>query len=179
MEEINSNSSLVYLSLGSNLGDRFQNLQSAIDLIKKEGCEVLSISSIYETPPLGFVTDDYFYNICISIKTLFNPEGLLDKLLEIEQVLGRTKKTNINIETPIYSSRIIDIDIIFFDQLISKTDKLSIPHPLFTQRKFVLVPLNEIASNYREPVSKLKINELLAICKDTSVLHRTRFKLLS
>lgn len=177
MEELNSNSSLVYLSLGSNLGDRLQNLQLAIDLIKKEAGEILSVSSVYETPPLGFNSDDLFYNICVSLNTQFRPEELLQILLDIEIQLGRTVKTKLDNVIPVYSSRTIDIDIIFFNNLVLTTSQLTIPHPLFKHRKFVLAPLNEIASNHKDPLSNLKIGELLAICKDPSFLYKLTFKL--
>lgn len=175
MEVKRSKKSVVYLSLGSNLGDRLENLQSAIRLIGQKTGEIISVSPVYETPPLGFESNDYFYNSCIAIQTDLTPDVLLGKLNEIEQLLGRTKKTAVENRANVYSSRTIDIDILFYDDLILKTAKLTIPHTLFASRKFVLFPLNDIASDYVDPLSQRKVSELLSICKDLSDLYRTEF----
>ena len=177
MEKIKAAYSLVYLSLGSNLGDRFQNLKSAIELIGEKAGYIVNKSSVYETPPLGFKSDDYFYNCCIAVQTTLQPGELLELLLQIEKQLGRQQKTKMEKGEPVYFSRPIDIDIIFYDHLVLISEKLRIPHALFDTRKFVLSPLAEIAGDYTDPRSGLKINELLSICVDISELRKASFEL--
>lgn len=173
MEEVKSDNTTVYLSLGSNLGDRLQNLQSAIDSINSKVGKICSVSSVYETPPLGFESNEHFYNICLSLYTQLDPIELLFQLQQIEIELGRKRKSGEENGIVIYSSRIIDIDILFYGSLLIDSEKLSIPHALFADRKFVLFPLNEIASNFTDPLSKLEIKDLLSMCNDTSILYKT------
>ena len=115
---------ICYLSLGSNIGDRLNFIRKALDLLKDEKLIIDKISSVYECQPWGFVGSDFF-NICIKTKTFYNPYQLLKKLQKVEKRLGRV---NVKKES-LYSSRTIDLDILFFDNLIVNKKELIIPHP--------------------------------------------------
>ena len=143
--------SKVYISLGSNQGDKFKNLQDAIDLIFTKIGKVNIISRVYKSPAFGFDGDE-FLNTCICIETELNPKALLKGLIAIEKSLGRvrTKKNG-------YESRSIDLDIIFFEDEIVNIKKLTIPHPEMQNRKFVLLPLNDIASKIEHPIFKKEV----------------------
>jgi len=134
----------VYLSLGSNLGDKKTNLEKAVSLISKEVGKTVSVSSFYQSAPQGFESENNFLNAVILIETTLSPFELLAKTQEIEKKMGRKTKTA---ET--YSDRIIDIDILFYDDLIVDTSELKIPHPLWKERDFVKIPLREICTNAR------------------------------
>tara|TARA_R110001592_G_scaffold119736_2_gene323121 strand:- start:4145 stop:5269 length:1125 start_codon:yes stop_codon:yes gene_type:complete len=153
---------ITYLSLGSNQGDKFNNLQKAIYLIAEKIGPISKISSAYKTPAVGFNGDD-FLNICIKISTYLPPETLLKNILEIEKHLGRVRN-----KSDKYSNRIIDIDILLFDDEIIFSQELTVPHPKMLERKFVLVPLIEIASEVIHPVTKTHINKCIESCQDTS-----------
>ena len=156
--------SIVYISLGSNQGDKFKNLQAAIDLIFIRIGKVLIISKVYKSPAFGFDGDE-FLNTCICIETAFNPSQLLKELLKIEKLLGRvrTKKKG-------YQSRSIDLDIIFFEDEIVNTKILKLPHPEMKNRRFVLMPLNDIASKIKHPKLNEEVSVLLESCDDKSIL---------
>lgn len=145
----------VYLSLGTNMGDKKKNLLEAIEKIGKlENTKVTSQSTILETEPFGYTEQDMFLNACIEIKTLFTPPELLEKLLGIELEMGRVRTIK-------WGPRIIDIDILFFDDEIIQDKNLAVPHPWISERMFVLEPLCEIAPNLihpleRKPVATLK-----------------------
>ena len=167
MEELKKKS-IVYLSLGSNLGDRFLNIQNAIDLIEETIGIILICSSIYENPPIDFEADDLFYNCCLKLKTNLSVEEVLIKTQAIENKIGRKKKLISG-----YESRLIDIDILYFDRLIHSTDKIIIPHLKLSERKFVLIPLKEIARDFIDPKLNLSIMKLVEKCLDNSVLVKT------
>jgi len=133
----------VFLSLGSNLSNREQHLKDAIDAIRQEIGEILAESSIYESDAVGFAGYP-FLNQVIKIETTLSPEILLQKTQEIEKKLGRTQKTAFKNQKPIYSNRIIDIDILLYDDLQIDTDTLTLPHPRMLEREFVMKPLKEI-----------------------------------
>ena len=145
----------VYLSLGTNMGDKKKNLLEAIERIGKlENTKVTAQSTILETEPFGYTEQDMFLNACIEIKTLFTPQELLEKLLNIELEMGRVRTIK-------WGPRIIDIDILFFDDEIIQDKNLAVPHPWISERMFVLEPLCEIAPNLihpleRKPVATLK-----------------------
>lgn len=130
----------VYLSLGTNLGDKEQNLIDALDRIENEAGKVISRSSFYYSEPWGFESDNSFVNICALISTDLDPFKLLDALKAIEKQMGRDKKSTLSG----YSDRIIDIDILLFDDQKINTPELTVPHPLMTERDFVMKPLSEI-----------------------------------
>ena len=137
---------IVYLSLGSNLGDKINNLQNAINLIDSKVGDVLLISSLYKTKADGFVGED-FLNCCLSIRTSMEPKILIKELINIESKNGRLR-SNRNI----YESRSIDIDILFYEDKIINQNNLTIPHPRMHKRNFVIKPLLEIAKSKIHPV---------------------------
>jgi 2-amino-4-hydroxy-6-hydroxymethyldihydropteridine diphosphokinase len=134
---------LVYISLGSNLGDRAQHLNNAKNAIHQNIGKIISESSIYETEAVGF-KGNAFYNQVIKIETALLPESLLQKTQEIEKKLGRKQKTIIKNGTPVYLNRIIDIDILLYGDLQINTNELTVPHPRMLERDFVMKPLNEV-----------------------------------
>lgn len=152
----------VYLSLGSNKGDRLKHLQDAIDLIFKHIGKVTVISNVYNTPALGFESED-FLNACVLLETKHNAHDVIKALLEIEKTMGRFRA-----KTKGYEARIIDLDILFFDEDIVNTKTLKIPHPELHNRKFVLQPLNDIAPKLIHPKLQKSITELLESCQDES-----------
>ncbi len=166
-----SNQETVYLSIGSNLGDRLSYLQESIFSIETKIGGVLAISKVYESISWGFEADDFF-NICISLKTSLEPEELLQNLKQIEQVLGREKKNSTG-----YESRFIDIDIIYYGCLSSSSETLVIPHPEMQDRKFVLQPLADLGPQLYHPVLKKDTRNLLQECKDKSKLTKTNIEL--
>lgn len=162
---------LTYLSLGSNQGDKLKNLQEAIHKIAENIGAIQKISSVYETGSWGYEGED-FYNICISVSTYLQPESLLKKLLIIEKELGRKRN-----KTKQYSDRRIDIDILLFDNEIVFSKDVIIPHPRMLDRKFVLVPLVEIAKNTIHPIEKKQLYHCLNSCTDTTLVKNTSSKL--
>lgn len=145
------------LSLGSNLGDRLSFLQRAVDELAKLG-KISKCSSVYESPAWGFESEQSFYNICIELETDLGPQKLLIRNQEIERELGRIKKGKER-----YESRVIDIDIIFYDDIIFHSNLLQIPHPEYQNRGFVMFPLLEIAENRRDPKSGKLIEQIIEI----------------
>ena len=167
MELINS----VFLSLGSNLGDRYFNLQNAVSEISNQIGKITAISPIYETEPIGFSSTDLFLNVCVQIESSKNAFQILEILQKIEIEAGRIRSQNQG-----YISRIIDIDIIFYNQEKIETSNLLIPHPYFNERLFVLLPLNDLNSQFVDPKTSLTIKQLLDKCNDNSKI--TKIKLL-
>ncbi|MBM7555189.1 2-amino-4-hydroxy-6-hydroxymethyldihydropteridine diphosphokinase [Halanaerobacter jeridensis] len=130
-----------YLGLGTNIGEREKNLRAAVAHIKKTtDVEVTEVSSIYETEPWGYEEQNQFLNLCLKIKTDLKPQELLEKCQQIEKRMGRKREEK-------WGPRIIDIDILIYDNLEVNTSKLVIPHPRIQERAFVLVPLQELDSN--------------------------------
>ena len=150
----------IYLSLGSNQGDRLKSLVEATKLIDSLIGDVLDYSSVYVSDPGGFKAETAFYNLVLLVESRLAPLQLLTKILEIEKTLGRIRSGTE------YSSRIIDIDILFYDQDQISGDKLIIPHPLLHKRRFVVEPLAEIAKDFIHPVIRLKISDLLSEIED-------------
>lgn len=146
----------VYLGLGSNLGNREEILQQAITAIEKQIGSVVSLSAFYETPPWGFDSPHPFLNAAVAVETPLAPLPLLDATQAIERTLGRTSKSS----KGVYSDRPIDIDILFYDNLIMESDRLTLPHPLLHLRTFVLAPLVEIAPMLIHPLLKRSIQDL-------------------
>ncbi|WP_405606420.1 2-amino-4-hydroxy-6-hydroxymethyldihydropteridine diphosphokinase [Polaribacter sp. Asnod1-A03] len=151
-----------YLSLGTNQGNKLENLQNAINIIADKVGSIQKISSVYKTGSWGFDGDDFF-NICLKATTYHQPEKLINVLLSIETELGR--KRNDSLE---YSSRNIDIDILLYDNEIIFSKNLIVPHSKMLERKFVLVPLVEIASNVIHPIEKKTLTICLQNCTDSS-----------
>ncbi|HXM22819.1 MAG TPA: 2-amino-4-hydroxy-6-hydroxymethyldihydropteridine diphosphokinase [Terriglobales bacterium] len=142
----------VYLSLGSNVGDREGNLNTAVDRLRALG-EVVAVSSFYETEPLEFTAQPWFLNCAVKLDTEKTPKQLLAGILEIEQQLGRRRGQQ-------KGPRTIDLDILLFGDSIVEDRGLKIPHPATHERRFVLEPLAEIAPDARHPVFKQTIRQL-------------------
>lgn len=157
----------VILALGSNQGDRFQHLQSAIRSLDAF-IDIHDVSSVYETPPFEMEAEQDFLNLCLLGRTELKPHLLLEKCKKIESDNGRSKDP----EKSGYQSRPIDIDILFYGDLIITTDELVIPHPELTKRNFVLNPLNEIAPDYIHPLLKKPASVLLTELADESEIER-------
>ena len=146
----------VYLGLGTNLGDKEANLRTAIYKLQERIGKQVSLSSFYETAPWGFESDHSFLNATIGLETSLSPIEILHITQEIEKELGRTKKS----VNGSYSDRLIDIDILLYDTLVLQTPELTIPHPLMTERDFVMKPLIEIAGNVIHPTRQKTLSEL-------------------
>lgn len=154
-----------YLSLGSNLGEKEKNLARAIRYINLEVGHVVDLSGIYETEPWGFESDSKFLNMVVEIVSDLTPLEMIDKCLEIETKLGRSRNSNEG-----YSSRIIDIDILFYENEIILEKKLILPHPHLQDRRFILEPLCDLAPDFVHPVLHESISALLANCADPSIV---------
>lgn len=147
---------IVYLGLGTNLGDKAANLHAAVHLISGKIGKVISLSSFYATAPWGFESENSFLNAAICVETSLSPLEVLHRTQEIERTLGRTHKST----GGIYHDRIIDIDLLLYNKEIIQTSELTIPHPLMLQRDFVMNPLVEIASDVVHPVFGKKLSAL-------------------
>lgn len=152
-----------YLSLGSNLGDREANIKSALKMLGQEA-RILKVSSLYETEPVGYKDQPWFLNLVCSLETDLSPQALLELAKTIEKNLGRKP-------THRFGPRPIDIDILFYDDLILDSPDLVIPHPRLIERAFVLVPLKEITTNLVHPLSGLTIEELLERVENPEGVH--------
>ena len=159
----------IYISLGSNIESRIENLQQACKLISLEIGTISKYSSVFETPAWGFVSTP-FYNACIKIETSLTTKECLLKLLQIEKEIGRKKKQGNQ-----YEARPIDLDIIYSTEGIFKLLNLTVPHPLMKDRKFVLVPLQEISNYLKHPLLHKTTDELLKMCPDNSTVKKTDF----
>lgn len=155
---------IVYLSLGSNLGDKINNLQTTINLIDSKVGDVLLISRVYQTKAEGFVGED-FLNCCVSLRTSMEPKILIKELINIESQNGRLR-SNRNI----YESRSIDIDILFYEDKIINQHNLTIPHPRMNERNFVIKPLLDIAKSKIHPVLNRTISEIDLDLGDTEII---------
>jgi 2-amino-4-hydroxy-6-hydroxymethyldihydropteridine diphosphokinase len=157
---------ILYLLLGSNLGDRKSQMDKALHLIPEMIGQITSQSSFYETEPWGFSSEKLFLNIALQTLTFLSPEEVIQKIGEIEKMFGRERSGGG------YSSRTMDIDILFYDDLVIDQELLKIPHPRLQDRRFVLVPLNEIANELIHPVFRKTIGELLQDCTDTKNVRK-------
>lgn len=144
----------VFLSLGSNLGNREDNLHQAIERLQQRGLKVVKTSRFYETPPWGYLDQPTFVNAVIETLTVLSPEDLLRSIKQIELDMGRVENFK-------WGPRLIDIDILFYDEIVMVSPKLTIPHSLMHKRGFVLLPMTEIAPNYVHPILKKDIKTLL------------------
>ena len=152
----------VVLSIGTNQGNRLENIESCLQMIHLEVATVVKLSKVYETPSWGFESDA-FYNVAIVVHTYDSAVEILSKILEIEQQMGRIREGNLG-----YQSRIIDIDIVAFDNEIIATEQLKVPHPLMQDRIFVLKPMLDLNLEWIHPVFQKDVAELLLETKDKS-----------
>jgi len=160
-----------FIGIGSNIGNRLHNLQQAIDrLTLLDGTTVRAISAIYITEPIGEIEQSRFYNGVTLLETPLSPEALRRQCKAIEQELGRPEAYLH------WSPRVIDLDILLYDDLCLTTKTLTIPHPELQHRKFVLVPLLDLA-NPHHPNTKQSIRQMLDSCADRSVLIKTKEKI--
>lgn len=154
-----------YLGLGSNLGDKKENLEKACHLISSEIGQIIGFSSLYITEPWGNTEQDQYINQVVRIFTDLDPAFLLAQLHKIEDKIGRIRDEK-------WGPRIIDIDLLYYGKYVIDRDDLIIPHPELTERNFVLEPLAEIAPDYMHPVFRLSNKELLGFCADTSKVSK-------
>jgi 2-amino-4-hydroxy-6-hydroxymethyldihydropteridine diphosphokinase len=152
----------VFLCLGSNLGERLEHLKEAKKMIAELIGKILSESRLYETEPWGFESENDFLNMVLCVETGLSPSGLMGRILMIESKLGR-----IRCETG-FSSRSIDIDILLYGEEVYADEAINIPHLHLHERRFVLVPLSEIAPDFIHPIIKKSIKTLLETCSDQS-----------
>jgi 2-amino-4-hydroxy-6-hydroxymethyldihydropteridine diphosphokinase len=156
---------IIFLLTGSNIGDSELNLLNASKFIHQQIGKVVAASHVYKTEPWGNKDQQVFLNQVLKIETELDPKHLLKTILEIENAMGRNRKIK-------WEPRIIDIDILFYDDEIMDEENLQIPHPLLHERRFTLVPLNEIASSFIHPKLNKSINHLLEICEDNGIVEK-------
>lgn len=155
----------VYLSLGSNIGERDANIGRAVEELGNRGLRITRKSSLYETEPVEFADQPWFINSAIEGETDLQPAELLNAVLAVEQVMGRERRVP-------KGPRLIDIDILLFDDAVIHTSDLDVPHPRMTERLFVLAPMAEIAPDAVHPVLKKTMAQLLAGTPDSSAVRR-------
>jgi len=153
------------------MGDKLANLSDALFMLAGTMGTPISVSSVYETEPWGVEHHDYYLNIAASFETILSPEKVFQLISVTEKKLGRTRSKNT------VDPRTIDVDMLFYNNIILKTQKLTIPHPRIPCRKFVLVPLAEIMENFSHPESGITIKELLLQCPDNCSVLKTDLKL--
>ena len=159
---------IAYIGIGSNLGTPGKNCIEAIEKISNtKDIKIISRSSFYKTEPIGEVQQDWFVNSAIKIKTNLSPTHLLSALLNIESVMGRTREEK-------WGPRLIDLDLLFYGNLILRKKGLTLPHPEILKRKFVLIPMSEIAENLVHPTLKKTIKTLLQESSDGTVVKKLK-----
>jgi len=158
----------VFVSIGSNLGNRKEMIASAIQKIENLCGDIKKCSSIYETAPWGYTSENKYLNCCIELETKLTPLRLLNSFKLIEHSMGRIFSDH-------YIDRVIDIDIIFYGNRCVNTQRLIIPHPKLSDRAFVLVPLHEIAHRWIHPTLFLTISQLLSCCNNVKEIKKCKF----
>jgi len=160
-----------YIGMGSNLGNREENLNMALELLKRlDGTKLVTFSSIYESEPMYLLTQPDYLNMAAMISTNLSPPKLLEALISIENEMGRVRAMK-------FGPRLIDLDILFFGEQIVESESLLIPHPLLYDRLFVLRPLSEIAGELVCPVKQKAITELLNLSTDSSRISKYESKI--
>ena len=157
-----------YIALGTNVGNYINNFSNAILELKKIG-QVVKMANIYKSKPYGYLKQNFFYNTMVHLKSEILPIELINKIQLIERKLKKNKRI-------INGPRRIDLDIIFWDHKIIKIQELSIPHPRASERDFVLLPMQDIVQNFRDPVSKLTIKELILRLKNHYIIERLSYR---
>ena len=161
----------VYILLGSNLGDQLSNLQEACSFLKAKSIKVIASSPLYRTKAWGNVNQDDFLNVILDVETKLDANQLLNELLAIEILMGRVRG---QLQ---WMPRLIDIDILYFNDEIIQLPNLKIPHPYIAERRFTLIPLNDLAPNFIHPKLNLSNNKLLQKCEDKSEVVKTNLTL--
>ncbi len=156
---------MIFVGLGSNLGDRRANIETALRLLGERQIRVARVSSLYETEPVGLRRQPDYYNAVCRLETGLLPEGTLAACLEVETAMGRVRASR-------WGPRVIDLDLLFYAGRVIQTLGLTIPHPRLAERRFVLEPLCELAPDFRDPSSGKRIRELLMECPDRSRVLR-------
>ncbi len=156
----------VYLLLGGNLGDKQQLFTKALKMIASNAGTITAQSAVYETEPWGFESNDLFWNQAVVVETRLQPLQLLEQTQHIEKQLGRVRHAQQ------YASRLIDLDLLFYDEQVIRHPRLEIPHPRIAERRFVLKPLAEIAPHFLHPVLHKTIAQLLADCPDQLAVNK-------
>ncbi len=156
---------LVYLGLGSNIGDREAMLKAALDRLDAPDLRRRRVSSLYETEPIGFREQDWFLNLVAEFETTLFPKQLLHRMQKVELGLGRRRMVR-------NGPRTIDIDILLFGNAVMQTDELEIPHPRYRERRFTLAPLAELNPELRDPVTRQTVSEMLSMLEGQSVRRR-------
>lgn len=154
----------IYLGLGSNLGDRGANVQSALEQLERWGVKVVRSSSLYETEPFGNTDQDWFLNMVAQCETEKSPEDVLFAIAAIEKALKRERKEK-------WGPRTIDIDILMYGEQVVDKKGLKVPHPGMAERKFVLLPFSEVDGDVVHPVLKKSVRQLLNECTDQSIVN--------
>lgn len=162
----------VYLSIGTNLGNKIENIDFALVNIQHKIGVISTISSVYQSEAWGYDSENIFYNIALELNTNLKPEEILLACQNIEKEAGRIFKKNAE-----YSDRILDIDILYFNDLTINTENLQIPHPKRLARLFVLVPMTEIASNFIDVEKNARIQDLLLNCPDKTNVEKLSIEL--
>ena len=153
-----------YVGIGSNSGDREENIRKSVDLMGKK-CRILKISSLYETEPLGYSNQGWFLNCAVKVTTSMSPEELLEFLQSIEKNLGRVRAIK-------NGPRTIDLDILFYGNIIINKNSLIVPHPRLQERLFVLEPLLDISPDFAHPIFNKSINELYAVADKSKIVRK-------
>jgi len=160
----------IFLGLGSNVGDQLVNLESAIEKLNElPGTTVLACSSVYESAPVGYLAQNDFLNMVARVSTKFSPEQFFKNTLKIEHDLGRTRKIR-------WGPRTVDIDILYWGNSVICSDSLKIPHPEAANRRFVLLPLYEIAPDFLMPPNGYRVSEVLENIADENKIELYRAK---
>ena len=159
----------VILGLGSNIGNRLQYLQRAVDGLWDWG-RIIAVSPVYETEPVGIRTEYFFFNAALILETLCEPHDLLRAVHAIERNLGRDPAAAMN-------DREIDIDLLLYNGILLRDALLEVPHPRFSERRFALVPANDIAPQFVHPALHRTVNDLLTHCPDQSRVEATAHRL--
>ena len=149
----------VFLLLGTNLGNKTENLQKALNLLQNSEVHIVDHSSVYQTAPWGKEDQGWFLNMVVKVDSTLSPESLLRHCQDVEQRLGRKR-----IEK--WGSRIIDVDILYYDDIEINQEDLTIPHPGIAMRKFTLIALDELAPDEKHPILNLTQKEMLHVCPD-------------
>jgi len=156
----------VFLGIGGNIGNKPASFSKVHSLTDREIGAILKQSSVYESPPWGFHAEDNFWNQVLIVETELSPAEILSKIIEFESSFNRKRHSER------YTSREMDVDILYYDDIFIETEDLIVPHPRLHQRLFVLVPLTEVAPDFKHPLFRMTSKQLLENCKDESVIKK-------